>query len=87
MLLWKPLKKFQGETPVSDNSSDMIGQVVPVQELVTPNGGSIRYSGINWQARLHDSASVESLESGLRVTITAIDGNVMLVKEQTPTED
>jgi len=87
MLLWKPLKKFQGEAPVSDNSSDMIGQVVPIQELVTLNGGSIRYSGINWQARLHNSATVASLESGLRVIIIAIDGNVMLVKEQVPTDD
>ena len=82
ILLWKPLKKFQGETQVSDTSSDMIGQVVPVSELVTTNGGSIRHSGINWQARLHESASVDSLESGVRVSIIATDGNVMLVKEQ-----
>jgi len=81
VLLWKPLKKFQGEAPVSDSSSDMIGQIVPVSDVVTVNGGSVRHSGINWQARLHDSAAVDSLETGIRVVIVAIDGNVMLVKE------
>ena len=82
LILWGPLKKFQGPTRVSDTSSDMIGQIVPVSEKVTINGGSIRHSGINWQARLDDSSTVESLEQESRVEICAVDGNVMLVKEQ-----
>ncbi len=81
-ILWRPLKKFQGPVHVSDNSSDMIGQVVPVNDEVTRNGGSIRHSGISWQARLDNTSGLEALESGLRVEIVAVEGNVMIVKEQ-----
>lgn len=81
VILWKPLKKFQGPSKVSDSSSDMIGQIVPVSDEVTINGGSIRHSGIDWQARLDSSSTLESLENGLRVEISAVEGNVMIVKE------
>jgi len=81
VVLWKPLKGLQGVGRVSDGSSDMIGQIVPVSEDVTAHGGSIRHSGINWQARLHSSVEVETIKSGLRVEICAVDGNVMIVKE------
>ncbi|MBL4867756.1 MAG: NfeD family protein [Pseudomonadales bacterium] len=82
VILWKPLKNFQGTTQVSDSSSDMIGQIVPVSDEVTINGGSVRHSGIDWQARLDLSSIHESLTPGLRVEICAVDGNVMIVKEQ-----
>jgi len=81
VLLWKPLKGMQGVGRVSDGSSDMIGQVVPVSEGVTGHGGSIRHSGIDWQARLHSSAIVHTIEKGLRAEICGVDGNVMIVKE------
>lgn len=80
VLLWKPLKRLQGANKLSDSSSDMIGQVVPVSEQVTRNGGSIRHSGINWKARLDSSSNVEALESGDRVEICGVEGNVMTVK-------
>jgi membrane protein implicated in regulation of membrane protease activity len=82
MTLWKPLKQLQGPRKVSDSSSDMIGQVVPVSEQVTRNGGSVRHSGINWQARLDASSPVDVLDSGERVEISAVEGNVMIVKTQ-----
>ena len=82
IMLWKPLKQLQGPNKISDNSSDMIGQIVPVSEQVTRNGGSIRYSGINWQARLDPSSNVETLNSGERVEICGVEGNVMIVKVQ-----
>ena len=81
VFLWKPLKKFQGTAPVQDTSSDMIGQVVPVSGEVTPLGGSIRHSGINWQARLDDQSPLESIEVDSRVEIVGVDGNVMIVRE------
>ncbi|VAW62381.1 hypothetical protein MNBD_GAMMA09-3597 [hydrothermal vent metagenome] len=81
LLLWKPLRKFQGPARVSDSSSDMIGQVVPVNDEVTASGGSIRHSGISWQARLDPGCGLKSLESGMRVEICAVDGNVMVVRE------
>jgi len=82
VLLWKPLKQLQGPSKVSDSSSDMIGQIVPVSDQVTRNGGSIRHSGIDWQARLDSSSNVEMLESGQRVEICGVEGNVMIVKVQ-----
>ena len=81
LVLWRPLKRFQGSEPVSDTSSDMIGQIVPVSEEVTLHGGRIRHSGINWQARLDGDSTVEKLEVGLRVEISGVDGNVMIVRE------
>jgi len=80
LLLWKPLKQFQGNRVVQDTSSDMIGQTVPVSEAVTINGGKVRHSGINWNARLNESATVSSLDVGLRVKIVAVDGNVLIVE-------
>ena len=81
VFLWKPLKKFQGTAPVQDTSSDMIGQVVPVSGEVTLLGGSIRHSGINWQARLDDQSSLESIDVDSRVEIVGVEGNVMIVRE------
>jgi hypothetical protein len=82
LLLWKPFKQLQGPSKVSDSSSDMIGQIVPVSEQVTRNGGSVRHSGINWQARLDPSSNIDALASGERVEICAVEGNVMIVKVQ-----
>jgi membrane protein implicated in regulation of membrane protease activity len=80
LLLWKPLKSFQGPKNVRDTSSDMIGQTVPVSETVTRNGGSIRHSGINWQSRLDVNVSVDEIVSGERAEISAVEGNVMIIK-------
>lgn len=80
LLLWKPLKQFQGNRVVQDTSSDMIGQTVPVSEVITINGGKVRHSGINWNARLSESATVSSIAVDLRVKIVAVDGNVLIVE-------
>lgn len=79
--LWKPLKKFQGPAKVRDTSSDMIGQIVPVSAKVTKDDGTIRHSGINWQAKLEKASSLEALEEGSKAEIIAVSGNVMIVKE------
>jgi len=80
LVMWKPLKKFQGKGPVSDNSSDMIGQMVTVSETLSKQGGSIRFSGINWTARLDQNSSIETIEIGQLVKIYAVDGNIMIIK-------
>jgi len=80
VVMWKPLKQFQGSGTVNDNSSDMIGQMVPVTETVTHSGGSVRHSGINWSARLSDESSAESISTDTRVKICAVDGNILIVK-------
>ena len=82
IILWKPLKKFQGVSKVKDDSSDMIGKLVSVSNKVTAGGGSIRYSGIDWQARLDNSSALVSLADGAQVEICAVEGTIMIVKEQ-----
>ena len=80
LVLWKPLKRFQNNGMVTDNSSDMIGQTVQVNETVTPYGGNIRHSGANWQARLTSNSEVENIAIGEHVKIIAINGNILIVE-------
>ncbi|MCP4326305.1 MAG: NfeD family protein [Psychromonas sp.] len=80
VVMWKPLKQFQGSGTVNDNSSDMIGQTVAVSEAVTRTGGKVRHSGINWNARLSDQSSAESINTDSRVEICGVDGNILIVK-------
>jgi len=81
VLLWKPLKKFQGPRQIDDTSSDMIGQVVPVSADVTAVGGNVRHSGLCWAARLDNNAKTEVIKAGEQVEITATEGTIMIVKE------
>ena len=78
-LLWKPLKNFQNRGDGTDSSSDMIGLLVPCAIEVNATGGAIKYSGINWKARL-DKQQTETITEGSMCKITAVDGNVMIVK-------
>ncbi|MCP4990366.1 MAG: NfeD family protein [Colwellia sp.] len=80
LVLWKPLKKMQNSRSKTDNSSDMIGLQVPVSEAITTTAGSIRYSGVNWQARLAEGVELEVIESNSQCIITEIAGTTMLVK-------
>ena len=79
-ILWKPLKQFQNTKSNTDNSSDMIGLKVPASSEINASSGTIRYSGINWQARLADEANVELISEKSLCEIVAITGNTMLVK-------
>lgn len=79
-LLWKPLKAMQNSKSKTDDSSDMIGLQVSVSDNVTATAGSIRYSGINWQARLAEEVDVDTIESNNICTIVAVTGTTMLVK-------
>ncbi|MCK5818774.1 MAG: NfeD family protein [Psychromonas sp.] len=79
VFLWKPLKKFQGKRHVVDNSSDLIGHIVIVCEDITLTAGSVRYSGINWTARLDKNNNEQLIKKGSRVKIVAVNGNILLV--------
>jgi hypothetical protein len=78
-LLWKPFKRFQNSGGRGDTSSDMIGLIVPASADITRDGGTIRYSGINWNARL-DPALEETVMADERCEIVAVEGNVMIVQ-------
>ena len=80
VLLWKPLKNFQNSGGGADTSSDMIGRQVSTSAEVTAGGGSIRFSGVDWSARLAKDCGVESMPLDSLCEIVAVDGNVMVVK-------
>ena len=79
-LLWKPLKSLQNSKDNTDNSSDMIGLTVLASTEIDISSGTIRYSGIHWQARLADEENGEIITEKSRCKIVAITGNTLLVK-------
>jgi membrane protein implicated in regulation of membrane protease activity len=79
-ILWKPLKSLQNSKGKTDNSSDMVGLTVLVSTEITVTAGTIRYSGIDWQARLAEEANGESISAQSQCEIVGITGNIMLVK-------
>ncbi|MGK0500965.1 MAG: hypothetical protein ACJAYG_002619 [Oceanicoccus sp.] len=78
--LWKPLKKFQNSGGGPDNSSDMVGRHVPVASDINKSSGKIRYSGIDWNARMSEDAEVDNIVTGEMCQIVGVDGTTMLIK-------
>lgn len=74
-LLWKPMRKFQGErTPTPDRSSDLIGlEFVTEQNITVQHAGTYRYSGIEWKVEIDQTAGVDSIATGSRVRVTTVD--------------
>ncbi len=79
LILWQPLKKMQNSRSQTDTSSDMIGLQVPVIDDITKKAGTIRYSGVNWHARLADHTHVKVIKSNSICLIVAVTGTTMLV--------
>jgi len=79
-ILWKPLKSLQNTKDKTDNSSDMVGLSVLASTEINATSGTIRYSGIDWQARLAEEANGKSISAESQCQIVAITGNIMLVK-------
>lgn len=80
ILLWKPFKRFQNSGSGSDTSSDMIGKKVPSSSEITHENGHIRFSGIDWSARLASDCEEDSVKTNTSCIIVGVEGNVMLVK-------
>lgn len=81
-LLWKPLKKLQGDSPsAKDNSSDLIGHEFVLDNDVTlTQPGSTHYSGITWKVLIDKDAGVDSMQAGQRVSVSSVDVGVFKVK-------
>ncbi len=80
LILWKPFKRFQNAAVVPDTSSDMIGRVLQVTQLVTRDQGAVSYSGTEWQVRLKEA--VEPVPVGMHVRVLAVDGSLLLVQAE-----
>ena len=81
-LLWKPLKKLQGDRPAGkDNSSDLVGhEFVVDSELTVNKPGSTNYSGITWKVEIDKDAGIDIIEAGKRVTVVSVEVGVFKVK-------
>lgn len=79
-VLWHPLKKLQNAGGGPDSSSDMIGIKVPAATVIDQSGGKIRYSGIDWNARISEEAGVDTIAADTLCIIVGIEGTTMLVK-------
>lgn len=81
-LLWKPLKKLQGDRPVGkDNSSDLIGHEFVVDSDIAQNRpGATSYSGIAWKVEIDKDSGVDIIPAGQRVTVTSVEVGVFRVK-------
>jgi inner membrane protein len=82
LVLWKPLKKFQNAGGGPDSSSDMIGLNVPASTSISKASGKIRYSGIDWNARISSTAGIDTIDPQQMCTIVGIEGTTMLVEPQ-----
>lgn len=80
-LLWKPLKRLQGERVAKpDQSSDFVGlEFVCAQDITVQQAGSHRYSGVNWRVEIDHSAGVDRIAAGSRVKVTSLDVGVLRV--------
>ena len=81
-LLWKPLKKLQGDRPLEkDNSSDLVGHEFDVETDINRNNpGTIHYSGISWKVEIDKNAGVDAIEAGQRVEVTSVEVGKFKVK-------
>ena len=81
-LLWKPLKKLQGDRPAGkDNSSDLIGhEFVLDSDVSVTKPGATNYSGISWKVEIDKNAGVETLHAGQRVSVSSVDAGMFTVK-------
>tara|TARA_B110000977_G_scaffold147416_1_gene186814 strand:+ start:145 stop:615 length:471 start_codon:yes stop_codon:yes gene_type:complete len=80
IVLWRPLRNFQNAGGGPDTSSDMIGLNVPAATDINRSGGKIRYSGIDWNARLSVNAGVETIAAKELCIIVGVKGTTMLVE-------
>lgn len=80
LIMWKPLKKMQNPSSETNKSSDLVGIEVPCVTAVTKSTGSVRYSGIDWPARLMQPSKVDEIEPGDLSKVCAIEGNILMVK-------
>lgn len=73
-----PLQRFQNADIEEDKSSDLIGRELTTTHEVTKTHGVVFWSGVEWQARLSEDASVDSLAPGARARVVAVQ-NLALV--------
>lgn len=82
LLLWKPLKKLQGDRPIEkDNSSDLINHEFVLETDITLNNpGTTDYSGVRWRVEIAGDAGVETIAAGQTVKVSSVEVGLFKVK-------
>jgi len=79
-ILWKPLQKFRA--PKNKIYQNIIGDTAYISSEGLKKGevGEATWSGTIMRAQLSDNANVESLAGGSQTIITALSGNILILK-------
>ncbi len=78
VLLWRKVKQFRGTHSKQGHYSNMVGDEAVVTKPITASAaGEARWSGTLMRAELAEGQ--EPLIEGTRVTITAVNGNTLIV--------
>jgi len=80
LILWKPLKNYKLNHGEAAQFSDVIGKKAVLLKPLAPGmTGQARWSGTIMNAKL-DPNNTATLMEGTEVTITRVEGNVLVVK-------
>jgi membrane protein implicated in regulation of membrane protease activity len=77
IVLWKKLKAWH-MNPADKAYSNIVGTQAIVVDTLSGDGGTVRWSGTLMQAKLQ-SGTVTTLQTGAKVTVTHVHGNVLTV--------
>ena len=82
VVLWKPLKKLQGDKEVlEDTSSDLIGHRFRLSgDIAKGRPGKTRFSGIEWRVEIDDRGSDDVIAEGEPVEVSDVDAGVFRVR-------
>lgn len=82
LLLWRPLKRLQGDRRAAkDNSSDLVGYTFVLESDVSKINPSVtQYSGVTWTVKIDQDAGVDELTAGQTVAVSSVDVGVFRVK-------
>ncbi len=66
----------------NDSWHDLVGQMTEVTADILPGaqGGMVKWSGVNWKARLAEGCREEIISHGKSVTVESISGITLFVK-------
>ncbi len=81
---WRPLRQFQNADVEEDKSSDFIGRELITTHEVTRSGGTVHWSGAEWQARLAEDAGVARVGPGERMRIVDVENLALVLAPVTP---
>ena len=79
-LFQHPTSRYSRRIDSPEDSFERVqGKLALVVEDVTSECGIVRYSGVNWKAKISDEESIETFKSGEEVSIKENNGNLLII--------